>query len=157
MPFDPHRELLDAYRHAPSVLRRLVRDVDAERARWRPAPAEWGVIEVVAHLGDTEGRAHARVRRMLAEDDPALPGYDQEALAADSHYRERDLATELARFEAERAAQLATLAALDAGGWARSGRHSEVGAITVASLTAHMVVHDTVHLAQIARLLDAAP
>jgi DinB superfamily len=54
--------------------------------RRRPGPGEWAVIEVVAHLADTEERALARVRRMLAEDNPHLEPFDQEALAVQRHY-----------------------------------------------------------------------
>jgi hypothetical protein len=38
----------------------------------------------------------------------------------------------------------------------RTGRHAEVGSITVESYTAHMAAHDLAHLAQIARLLTPA-
>src|SRR5512132_1787928 len=61
-----HKDL----RATPLVLRTLVNGVDDGRLRRRPAPGEWAIIEVVAHLADTEERALSRVRRMLAEEDP---------------------------------------------------------------------------------------
>jgi hypothetical protein len=63
------------------VFRALVDGVDDDGLRRRPAPGEWAIIEVVAHLADTEGRALARGRRMLVEDSPFLEPFDQEALA----------------------------------------------------------------------------
>jgi len=79
------------------VLRALVTDVDDARLRRRPAPGEWAIIEVVAHLADTEERALGRVRRMLAEDNPHLEPFDQEALAVQCRYLDQELQEELAR------------------------------------------------------------
>jgi DinB superfamily len=62
--------------------------LDDSRLRRRPTPGEWAIIEVVAHLADTEERALGRVRRMLTEDDPQLEPFDQEALAVQHHYLE---------------------------------------------------------------------
>jgi DinB family protein len=56
-----------------------------------PAAGEWAIIEVVSHLADTEERALARVRRMLAEDNPPLEPFDQEALAEQRRYLHLDL------------------------------------------------------------------
>jgi hypothetical protein len=81
------------------VLRALVADVDEARLRRRPAPGEWAIIEVVGHLADTEERALGRVRRMLADQDPQLEPFDQEALAEERHYLDLDLEGELARLE----------------------------------------------------------
>ena len=151
--YDERAELLDAYRATPPILRALLRGVDADTARTRTDRDGWSIVEVVAHLGDAEERALGRVRRMVREDDPALPGYDEAALAVERRYREQDLGEALGRFQALRAEHVAELAALAPDGWSRTGRHEEVGAITVQSLTAHMAAHDAVHLAQIARLL----
>ena len=78
---DSRQEILKTLRATPVVLRALVADVDEARLRRRPAPGEWAIIEVVGHLADTEERALGRARHMLAEDDPVLEPFDQEALA----------------------------------------------------------------------------
>ena len=151
--FSEREELLKILRGAPVVLRALVRGVDEEASRRRPAPNEWAVIEVVAHVGDTEERAMARVRRMLDEDDPVLPGYDQEALARERNYIEMDLAAALDRFDAVRAEHVALLEGLDDARWRRTGRHSEQGAMDVELYEHHVAGEDVDHMAQIARLV----
>jgi DinB family protein len=85
--------------------------VDDDRLRRRPAPGEWAIIEVVAHLADTEDRAVARVRRMLAEDSPFLEPFDQEALAEERGYLDLNLQGELARLEELRRQHVAELEA----------------------------------------------
>lgn len=151
--FSEREELLKILRGAPVVLRALVRGLDAPAARHRPAEGEWAVVEVVAHVGDTEERALARVRRMLAEDDPLLPGYDQEALARERNYIEMDLAEALDRFEAIRAKHVALLDGLDEAGWRRPGRHTEQGAMDVELYEHHVAGEDVEHMGQIARLV----
>jgi hypothetical protein len=79
---DRRAEIVKTMRATPVVLRALVEGVDDARLRRRPAPGEWAIIEVVGHLADTEERALARVRRMLADQDPELEPFDQEALAS---------------------------------------------------------------------------
>jgi hypothetical protein len=112
---------------------------------------------VVCHLADTEQRALARVRRMLGEDRPQLPGYDQAALAVERGYRQLDPRAELGRYERLRAEHLAVLESLDDAGWRRSGLHSEHGEMDVELYIAHVAAEDVDHLAQIARAMASQP
>jgi hypothetical protein len=153
MSYNEREEILKAMRATPVVVRAVVRDLDDEALRRRPAPGEWAVIEVVAHLADSEERARGRVEAMLAHDDPELPGYNQEQLAIDGRYLERDLASELDRYEASRQRHVAMLEALDDAGWRRTGRHSEHGRVTVQLYATHSASEDVDHLAQIARMV----
>jgi DinB superfamily len=149
---DRRGEIIKTLRAAPVVLRALVEDIDDARLRRRPAPGEWAIIEVVGHLADTEERALARVRRILAEEDPELEPFDQEALAEERHYLELDLEEELARLDELRRQHLAELEALDGSGWARTGRHGEHGELSVELYETHVAAEEVDHLAQIARL-----
>jgi uncharacterized damage-inducible protein DinB len=150
---DRRQEILKTLRATPVVLRALVADIDDARLRRRPAPGEWAIIEVVAHLADTEERALGRVQRMLAEQDPALEPFDQEALAEERHYLDLDLEEELARLERLRAAHLTLLIGLDGPGWERTGRHGEHGDMSLGLYETHVAAEEVDHLAQIARLL----
>lgn len=150
---DRREEILKTLRATPLVLRALVGDVDDARLRRRPAAGEWAVIEVVGHLVDTEERALARMRRMVAEETPDLEPFDQEALAEKRHYLGLDLEGELARLEQLRRQHLAELAALDGPGWQRAGRHGQHGELTIELYETHVAAEEVDHLAQIARLL----
>jgi hypothetical protein len=131
-------EIMKTLRATPVVLRALVAGVDEAGLRRRPAPGEWAIIEVVAHLADTEQRALGRVRRMLAEDDPHLEPFDQEALAVQRRYLDLDLPEELARLEQLRREHLAVLEGLDGLAWERTGRHGEHGQMTVELYEMHV-------------------
>ena len=112
---DRRVEITKTLRATPVVLRALVSGVD-DRLRRRPALGEWAIIEVVAHLADTEERALGRVRRMLVEDKLELAPFDQEALAEERHYLDLELEEELARLEQLRRQHLDLLEGLDASG-----------------------------------------
>jgi hypothetical protein len=154
--FSEREETLKILRGTPVVLRRLVRGLDDHAWRRRPADGEWSILEVVAHVGDTDERALGRVRRMLTEDEPRIPGYDQEALAFERRYNEKDPVEALARFEAIRREHIAVLEGLDEAGWRRAGIHAEQGPMDVQLYEAHVAGEDVDHLAQIARLVPEA-
>ena len=151
--FDTRQEILKSLRAGTAILRALVRDLEDGELRRRPAPGEWPIVEVVAHLADTEERALERVRRMLREDDPFLPAYDQAALATERRYLEMQLDAELERFASLRADHIAELERLDDLQWRRMGRHEEQGPMSVELYEAHVAGEDADHLAQIARLV----
>ena len=150
---DERLELLKALRAGPLVLRRLVRGLDERSLRTRPADGEWAIVEVVAHLADTDERTLARTRRMLAEDEPVLAPYDPHALAIERNYLAFDVEAELARFERLRRETTNLLEGLDDAGWLRPGNHGEHGRITVQQLAAHTAGEDGDHFAQIARMI----
>lgn len=153
--YSRREETLKILRGTPVVLRSLVRGLDDAAWRRRPAEGEWAAVEIVAHLADSDERAAARVRRMLAEDDPALPGYDQAALAEERRYIEMDPTEALDRFDQVRAEHVALLEGLDDAGWRRTGVHGEQGPVDVELYEMHGAAEDVDHMAQIARLLPA--
>lgn len=148
-------EILKAFRAGPIVLRGLLRDIPDDVVRRRPAEGEWAIVEVVAHLADTEERALARTRRMLAEEEPFLEPYDPDSLAAERGYIGMSVGDELDRFAVLREEQASLLDGLTDNGWQRTGEHGEHGRITVQQLAAHTAGEDADHFAQIARMIPA--
>ena len=55
--------------------------VPKEALQWRPEPGKWSVHEVIVHCADSETNAALRIRYLLAEKDPLIVGYDQDAWA----------------------------------------------------------------------------
>lgn len=154
--YDVPKDLLDAFRAAPEVYRALLRGCSQQQAQAaRGGDEGWSVVEVVCHLRDAEERAMERMRAMRDQAEPLLPGYDQEAWAGERNYAAAELDTALAAFLRLRALHIAELEALAPAGWERAGRHEEQGRITIAEHTAHLVSHDFIHAAQIARQLAA--
>lgn len=114
---------------------------------------DWAIIEVVAHMADTDERALGRVHRMVNEEAPYLPAFDHEVLARERRYIEMDLDEEVRRYQEARGAHVAALEPLDTSGWERRGRHEVHSEMTIELYESHVASEDVDHLAQIARLI----
>ncbi len=154
--FDTHAELLEVFRATPVVLRGLLRDVDAASTADRPDEAGWSIVEVVAHLADADETAIERIGLMVARDRPRLASYDEADRAEERGYRQMPITGALARFATMRGNLVSQLERLDPDAWQRTGLHDDAGEISVEALAAHMAAHDSIHLAQIARLLGVS-
>ena len=152
--YDIPKDLLDAFRAAPEVLTALLHGVTQEQAQAaRGGDENWSVVEVVCHLRDAEERGIERMRAMRDHDDPPLPGYDQEQWARERDYAAANLRSALEAFLRLRNVHLTELAALSPEQWGRTGQHEEQGQISISAHTLHLVSHDFIHAAQIARQL----
>lgn len=140
----------------PAVLRTTLSGVTEEEARWNPAPDRWSILQVLGHLVHVERLGfRGRVERILAEENPLLPGYDPDVFAADGSYALPDLETALGLYERERAASLALLKTIAASALARTAVHGELGPLTLENLLNEWPFHDLGHLRQIAELVRA--
>ena len=93
-------------------------------------PTGWSARQVVHHLADSETMAATRIRRLVADDDPVIQGYDEPVWAERLHY-DRPIEASLALVGAVRGASHQLLRSLTADEWGRSGVHSESGAYSV--------------------------
>lgn len=146
---------LDVLPRTPARLRDAVEGVSDAALRRPEAPGKWSVVAVVQHLADSELVFGYRVRLTVAQDRPAIPGYNQDAWAERLRYSDVRPEDALADFEALRTMNLRFLRALPDAALDRVGLHSERGEESVRRLTRLMAGHDLVHLRQIARITSA--
>jgi hypothetical protein len=116
----------------------------------RPAPGKWTAREIVHHLADSEMTSAIRLRRLIAEDNPVIVGYDQEQFARALKY-DRPIASSLAAFKAARETTTEILEQLTEAEWARTGTHSESGPYSVLKWLQIYAVHAHGHADQIRR------
>jgi len=119
--------LIERYAAGPARLRSALATVPEAARTWRPAPGEWSAHEVVCHCADSETNAYARIRFVIAEREPVLVGYDQDAWARVFDYHALPLAPALAVVDAVRASTAALVRRLPEAAWSRAGRHTESG------------------------------
>src|SRR5579863_2674607 len=72
-----------------SRLEQLLGQMGPERADKSPAPGKWSIRQIVAHLADCELVFAHRMRQVLAEENPTLVAFDQEAWARNLDYARR--------------------------------------------------------------------
>jgi hypothetical protein len=148
------QDLLNAYRSTPETLQALLRTaVPVQAVATDQGEAGWSVVEVICHLRDSEEASLQRTRRMRDQNNPQLTARDGAKLAIELNYASTPLHEALSAFLEFRRLHLQELTALTAEQWERTGEHPSAGRITISGQIAHLVAHDAIHLAQIARQL----
>lgn len=119
-----------------------------------PLPGKWSAAEIVHHLADSEMTSAIRLRRLLAEENPQIQGYDQDHFAIRLGYNARPVEPSLEAFRWARAATVPLLEAMTADDWQREGTHSEHGRYTAEDWLRIYGDHAHQHAAQIRRLAE---
>jgi hypothetical protein len=148
-------DLVRRYAEGPAMLRAAWDKVPAAARQWRPAPGKWSAHEVVLHCADSETNAHGRIRYVLAEKEPLIVGYDQDAWARTFDYHALPVETAFATIEAVRANTVPLLRRVPDDAWARRARHTESGEYSGAKWLAAYAEHLEVHARQIERNVAA--
>jgi hypothetical protein len=70
-----------------------------DQARFRPAPAEWSIKEVIGHLNDVERIFSYRLLRISRNDKTPLPGFEQDDYVREAGFDKYALKDLLKEFE----------------------------------------------------------
>jgi hypothetical protein len=154
-PAASRADRLFRFREGERVLREAVAGLDHADLSARPLPNEWSVREIVHHLADGELISATRLRRLLVEDEPLLPGYDAAGYASAMAYADRPLEPAIAAFAAARALSADLLASLSEEQWARPGKHEQYGPYGVETWLEKNGNHVANHCQQIAAVRAA--
>jgi hypothetical protein len=115
--------------------------------RLSSSPDEFSVLENICHLRDLELQGYSpRIRRILAEQDPALPDFDGARVAAESNYNSEQLDAAMQAFETARRENVEILRALSDEELNCTGILEGVGSISLRRLAELMREHDEGHL-----------
>jgi hypothetical protein len=113
-------------------------------ARIRPNDDMWSPLEYACHVRDVFRVCDYRLARMITEEDPAYPNWDQDRTAIDDRYDEQDPGVVGAQI-ADSAEKIASrFESVTGDQWARPGSRSDGARFTVASLGRY-VLHDPEH------------
>jgi len=140
--------LLDRFRTGYADVEAALAGI-TDRELDRPVPnGGWTARQIAHHLADSEAMAYIRLRRLIAEDEPMIQGYDEPEWARRLHY-DRPIGSSLAVLRAVREASLALLERLTPAEWVRRGMHSESGEYTVDDWLRIYATHSHDHANQI--------
>ena len=140
--------LLERYRTGSDAVDAALAGITDEELDRVPPDSGWTARQVAHHLADSEAMAYTRLRRLIADDDPRIAGYDEPRWAQRLHY-DRPIGEAIAVMRAVRDGSLSLLEALTPDEWDRIGMHSESGAYSVARWLEIYAVHPHEHAAQI--------
>ena len=148
-------KLIAQYRDGYAAIAEALLKITPEELDAKSGPNAWSPREIVHHLADSEMTSAVRLRRLLAEDRPAIQGYDQDEFARRLHY-DRPHETSLELFRYARMATAELLERLEPADWLREGTHSEVGRYTVETWLKIYAEHAHKHARQIRTARAAA-
>jgi uncharacterized damage-inducible protein DinB len=155
-PIKTIQEIISALEAFPDELARVIDGADEPDALVRPASdGGWGVVEILPHLRDWEEIYFERITKLLEEDQPYLPGYDDALWSIERDYRGQDPVETFESLRELRDRTVEVLRSLPESAWARHGEHGYFGDVTLHWLANHVVEHDQEHLQQIRDALAA--
>jgi hypothetical protein len=118
--------LVQRYREGPAVVEAALAGATDAELDAQPADGGWSAREVAHHVADSEITSAVRLRRLIAEEAPAIIGYDGDEFARRLYYRDRPVSAALAAIASVRAVTAEILDRLGEAEWLRKGTHNEL-------------------------------
>jgi DinB superfamily len=142
--------LISALRAFPDELAAVTGMI--EPARMRKALGDgWSPCQIVGHLKDAAVIFDERAARLVSEDVPFIPAWDQEELAASHDYNSADPPTFIEEARLARARTVGLLERISDSDWLKRGDHEDpqIGNFSLLWLARHIVAHESLHLADL--------
>jgi len=142
-------EDLERFRRGPELLAMVLTGAAGEEVDFAPEPGKWTIRQIMAHLADAELVGAHRLRLVIAEDNPTLTAFDQDAWTRNLDYSRRKPTQSLDTFRRLRAENYELLKALPEGAFERTGAHTENGPMSLRRLLAGYADHAESHARQL--------
>jgi hypothetical protein len=140
------QQMIGEYLAGPQELRKAVAGMTRDELLVRPIAGKWSTLEVVCHVADFDPILADRMKRVIAEDKPALLGADENRFAAALAYHDRDVEEELSIIDKTRSQLARILRTLPESALERIGVHNERGPRTLEQLLATATAHIPHHV-----------
>ena len=149
------REVAQNYLEATNVFLTVVESLTKEQLSLNNSDG-WTPRHFIHHLADSEAQSYARLRRLLAEPNTTIQGYDENKWANNKTlaYASADVETSLAVYKAVRQASYELLLRTDESQLANRGTHTESGEYSVADWIRSYTNHPIDHAKQIKEILE---
>jgi HAD superfamily hydrolase (TIGR01549 family) len=146
--------MMAVLRATPAVLDTMCRDLPPNLCKKRPQRGEWCLTEIFCHLRDVDREVNLpRLRKVLQENNPFLPGENTDLWAEERNYRSQDGRTALQQFLIARIKLLDFLGSLGDDDWQRPSRHAIFGPTQLSELVGIAAAHDRLHIRQFHKAL----
>jgi hypothetical protein len=130
-----------------STIARVVRTTTRDQLRATKFD-QWTALEVIGHVADMAEVFAERVRRIVGEEKPRLPGVDQDAVHTERRNNERDPLEFSGRILAAHGEIVRLLA--EPANRARTGVHGEWGEVDAAHFAGYQARHSHEHVVELA-------
>jgi hypothetical protein len=155
MTAEQRRVLIQRYRAGYDEVVSALKDFPTAQLNAHPIAGKWSAAEIVHHLADSEMQSATRLRKLLAEKQPVIQGYDQDTWARVLHYGERPLEPSLQAFRYARESTVQLLERMTESEWHHLGWHTDAGSYHAERWLEIYADHAHGHADQIRRLRAA--
>ena len=143
-------QIQQSVRATPQILRVELNHLPADALRWRPAPNEWCINEVVGHLIACDNNGFAgRIQSILKQNQPQLVAWDVAETVILRRDIERDGMELVEELAAKRRENTKFISQLTPEQLQRCGIHPMIGDLRVVDLLFEWIHHDHNHIKQI--------
>ncbi|MGA3065606.1 MAG: DinB family protein [Tepidisphaeraceae bacterium] len=129
------RKIIDEFENGSPALKKAIDGLTRGELLWLPPPemgvGRWSIQQVVFHLMDDELIWTARMKQVIAEDNPKIITYDEAKMAAKTFCEEEDAQVALQILDLNRRQFSIVLKNLPESAFARTGEHSTIGIFTL--------------------------
>jgi uncharacterized damage-inducible protein DinB len=147
-------ELMERFRRGPELMAVVLTGLGVEEQDYLTGPDKWSIRQIVAHVADSEVVTAHRLRQIVAEDNPTIIAYNQEAWARNLDYARRKPAASLETFRRTRAENYELIKGLHDAVFERTGNHTVRGPVTLRSLLELFTDHAEKHTRQVQAIRD---
>jgi len=149
------KELIQEYTLGYEMLRKAIEGLNEDEFRYKPAADKWSIHQILIHVTDAEILATSRLKKVLAEKEPILISFDQNAWTNNLEYDLLDREQYLLLFKLLRSSMQTILDNLTNEQCERVGVYVDQERFTFKQLMEFRVQHVRGHLAQIERVKKA--
>ena len=146
---------IESYGNAYARLVDALAQFPKEMWRFKPAPDDWSVHEIVAHIADSEANSYIRCRRFVAEPGQSVMAYDEKAWAAALHYHDQSTGEALELFKWLRLRSYNLIRSLPEAVWSNTIDHPENGVMTMDDWLDIYERHIPEHIQQMQTIYEA--
>jgi hypothetical protein len=139
-------ELIERYAAGGPLLAKVIEGLTPEELNAFPIPGTWSLQQIVLHMTDSDLIASDRMKRVIAEENPTLVGYDETAFSKNLFYEKLDPQLACMIFDANRRQTATLLRLLPPAAFSRTGNHSEHGPMSLDSLVKVYAEHLDHHM-----------
>jgi len=125
---------IEQYEQKPHVVNEAVKNLMKDQLLAHPVPGTWSIQEIVIHLVDSDLVFADRMKRVIAEENPTLIGFDEAKWAAAMGYADQSFQNALAMLDLNHKQMARILHKLPEEALQRKGTHNQAGEITLLQL-----------------------
>jgi len=140
------RTLIDRFEADADVPARAIEGLTREEMLTFPVPGTWSIQQLIVHLMDSHVTCMLRMRKIIAEDNPLLTAYDENAFVRRLQYEDTDAKAAAEIFRLTQRMMAGVLRKLPDSAFDRTGIHTERGKVTLGELVPDYIGHLEHHM-----------